>query len=175
MSQIPLEPIAIDLDGPIFAAIASWPFEEEFVLRILMEDIPQRVKFESAQIWAYRDPQNTVVGFGSLSLCSDYSDLSDKKRHAYVPLLGVHPDKRGHGHGKTILNHLVEQATSLAVSSSDRANDVISEFLFLDVYEDSVNAINLYKKSGFSTLGALAFPDSRNGKNFYVMAKRISS
>jgi ribosomal protein S18 acetylase RimI-like enzyme len=171
MSQIPLEPVAIGLDDPVLAAISAWPFEQEFFHRVLTEDIPQRVQFESAKVWAYRDPSNTIVGFGSLSVCSDYRDFSNGKKHAYIPLLGVHPDMQGVGHGKAIVGHLVEQAANLI---GNNAPDEICDFLFLDVYEDSGPAIGLYKKHGFAALGNCTFIDPKNNKNFHIMAKRVA-
>lgn len=41
MAKIPLVPVPIDVGHPIFAAIIQWHFEDEFVSRILADDIPQ--------------------------------------------------------------------------------------------------------------------------------------
>jgi ribosomal protein S18 acetylase RimI-like enzyme len=171
MAKIPLVPISIELNGPIFNAIASWSFEDEFVCRILTEDIPQRMKYQDGRIWAYRDPENTVVGFGTLSVCNDYREFTGGKYHMYIPLLAVHPDKRGLGHGKTIVDHLVGEAACLVASV--RAG-IMHSAVFLDVYEDSAAAIGLYKSRGFQQLGGTAFVDPLNDKGFYVMAKRVS-
>jgi ribosomal protein S18 acetylase RimI-like enzyme len=138
MDGIPLEPIQIELHDPIFNAIANWPFEEDFVCRILTEDIPQRVKYEAARIWAYRDSQKTIVGFGTLSLCMDYPAFSNDMLHMYIPLIGVHPEKRSVGHGRSIVNHLVEEAGCFVDSVTKNPQARISDFVFLDVYEESV-------------------------------------
>jgi hypothetical protein len=61
MARVPLTPIPVDVHGPIFEAIASWPFADEFVLRILTEDIPQRVIYLNDRMWAYRDPESNLV------------------------------------------------------------------------------------------------------------------
>src|SRR5437867_10509403 len=110
MAKIPLEPIAIQLNDPVFDSILKWPFpeEEEFVYRILTEDIPQRVLYQYCDLWAYRDPEMNIVGFGTLSVSSDYIELTGNL-HFYIPLLGVHPEKRGLGHGRTIVEHLVSE------------------------------------------------------------------
>lgn len=91
----------IPLNGPIFNAILKWPFAEEFVARVLAEDIPQRVQYQFAKIWAYVDPEKNIVGFGTLSICADYGQFTGGKFHTYIPLLAVHPEKRGRGYGKT--------------------------------------------------------------------------
>lgn len=172
MAGIPLTPFPVDINGPLFQAISKWRLEksEEFVSRILTDDIPQRIKYEQARIWAYRDPDKNIVGFGTLSLCNDLHEFTEgTPLHTYIPLLAVHPDQRGFGHGRTILEHLVGEAAALAAERSDD----VSHFVFLDVYEDSKDAIGLYHKCGFQRLGSGPLMDPANGEAFWVMAKRI--
>lgn len=169
-AKIQLVPDPVGLNEPVFNAITQWPFKEEFVFRILTRDIPQRVKYEGGKIWAYRDPDANLVGFGTLSVCTDCGEFTDGKSHLYIPLLAVHPDKRGLGHGKTILDHLVDEAACFVGATP--AKDIHGA-VFLDVYEDSVGAIRLYGDRGFQRLGG-AIVDPLNNKNYYVMAKRVS-
>ncbi len=172
MAAIPLTPFPIDINGLIFRAISEWSFEEEFVSRILTEDIPQRVKYEFAKVWAYRDPEKNIVGFGSLSLCNDCCQFAGGAQfHTYIPLLAVHPEKRGLGHGQRIVDHLVSEAAELVAACSKS----VSPAVFLDVYEESVAAIGLYQKCGLQSLGSAPLVDPVNGKGYRVMAKRVTS
>jgi ribosomal protein S18 acetylase RimI-like enzyme len=171
MARIPLVPISVDLNSPLFDAIASWHFEDEFVHRILTEDIPQRVKFESARIWAYRDPDENIVGFGTLSVCDDWREFSDGKRHTYIPLLAVHPNRRGLGHGKSIVDHLIEEAACLVSAYRGALHAAV----FLDVYEYSIGARKLYEDRGFQALGNRAFLDEVTNERYFVMAKRVTN
>lgn len=171
MASTSLVPIVVDPNGAIFEAISAWQFEEEFVHRILTEDVPQRVKYENAAIWAYRDQDKNIVGFGVLSICADYAQFTGQKHHLYIPLLAVHPDRRGLGHGKAIVKHLVDMAACFVQESPGALHNAV----FLDVYEDSVNAYNLYLKCDFVSLGDRIFVDPLNGKKYRVMAKRVAT
>jgi ribosomal protein S18 acetylase RimI-like enzyme len=173
MAKVQLVPIPVDLNGPVFNAIVSWPFEEEFVVRILTDDIPQRVKFESARIWAYRDPDANLVGFGTLSICGDWREFTDGKSHTYIPLLAVHPERRGLGYGKAIVDHLVDEAAGVVNAPSYRGR--LHSAVFLDVYESSTGAIKLYQGQGFRALGNGPFVDEVNHEEYFVMAKRVTS
>src|SRR4051812_20925146 len=128
-TAIPLTTIDVKLNDPVFNAIKTWPFKDDFVFRLLVDDIPQRIKYGSCQFWAYRDPHSTIVGFGTLAISTDCSEFADSKPHTYIPLLAVHPDMQGRGHGKAIVNHLIREA-SCAVA---RAPAWLHHALFLDV------------------------------------------
>jgi ribosomal protein S18 acetylase RimI-like enzyme len=167
--SIPLTTIDVKLNDPVFNAITTWPFKDEFVLRLLLNDIPQRIKYGSCKFWAYRDPQSTIVGFGTLDICNDCSAFADSKRHTYIPLLAVHPDTQGRGHGKSIVNHLIQEAACQVARSPE-----LHHAVFLDVYQESAPAIGLYTACKFEPLdGPLV--DDVNGKRFFVMAKRVTS
>ena len=101
---IPLVPVSVELGSAEFAAIACWPFSDAFVSRLLQTDIPQRVKFGNCRIWIYRDPEDRVVGFGTLDLCREYGELTNGQVHlvptqqiddiAMVPRPGYHVTKK---------------------------------------------------------------------------------
>jgi ribosomal protein S18 acetylase RimI-like enzyme len=111
-----------------------------------------------------------VVGFGALSVCDEYRELTGGKFHTYIPLLAVHRERRGLGHGKAIVEHLVREAACLAaVVPPDAMHDAV----FLDVYEESAAAFGLHEACGFQALGSSAFIDPLNGKGYYVMARRV--
>jgi ribosomal protein S18 acetylase RimI-like enzyme len=169
MGTVSLTAIDVKLSDPVFNAMRMWPFKDEFVSRLLIDDIPQRVKYGSCKIWAYRDPQSTLVGFGTLDICTDCSEFTDSQPHTYIPLLAVHPEMQGRGHGKSIVHHLVEEAACIVASSPDRLHHAI----FLDVYEESIPAIRLYAGCNFVTLNG-PLVDDVNGKTFFVMAKRVT-
>lgn len=171
MAKIPLTPSLVDIASPLFAAIAQWGFEDEFVGRILTDDIPQRAKYQNCAIWVYLDSDKTIVAFGTLSVCDDYATLTDGKLHTYIPLLAVHPDQRGRGHGRSVVDHLVGEAACIVKAMPE----ILHPAAFLDVYEESVAAFNLYQKCGFQALGNSPFVDPLNGKKYRVMAKRVSS
>src|SRR3954470_12697364 len=91
---IPLVAIPIQLNSPLFVQeICQWPFADSFVSRLLRDDVPQRVKFGKGRIWAYRNPENEIVGFGTIDVCLDYGDMTGNKPHPHIPLLAVNPSK----------------------------------------------------------------------------------
>jgi len=170
VAGIPLTATAIKLNDPVFLSLMTWPFKDEFVFRLLRDDVPQRIKYGYCRMWAYLDPQSTIVGFGTLDICDECSQFTDGKPHTYIPLLAVHPDMQGRGHGKSIVNHLVGEAACVVAG----INIDIHHAVFLDVYEDSAQAIGLYTRCEFFKLNG-PFVDSVNGKNFLVMAKRVTA
>ena len=74
---IPLAPFPIQLGSADFATISGWPFEDEFVGRILRDDIPQRVWLNRCQIWGYREPGGQFAGFGTIEACSDHGSYTE--------------------------------------------------------------------------------------------------
>jgi ribosomal protein S18 acetylase RimI-like enzyme len=162
--------------SPEYQEILTWPFPEEpfyegQVKRLLEHDIPHRFTYGRATIWLYRDDAGNAVGFGTLQFCNEYSQFTDGKGHAYIPLLAVHPDEqfRGKGYGKYIVQHLIAEAVMtlkmpLAVP--------FSEYMLLDVYAANVKAIGLYEKQGFKRLNPdNPIPDPQEkGQPYFVMA-----
>jgi len=141
-TPIPLVvPIPIQLGDPIFSAICAWPFPDAFVSRLLRDDIPQRIKFGRARMWAYLGPARDIVGFGSIDVCTDYGALTRNKPHPHIPLLAVNPENQGSGYGKSIVRHLIDEASLLACQPGNLCHD----FLFLEVYASSLKAIGLYE------------------------------
>jgi ribosomal protein S18 acetylase RimI-like enzyme len=169
MAHSTLTPSPIDIDAPAFEALRQWRFEDEFVARILADDIPQRTKYQNGRIWVYLDPEKNIVAFGTLSICHDYALLTDGKPHLYIPLLAVHPDQRGRGYGRSVVEHLVGEAACIVQADPAHFHSAV----FLDVYDESVAAFNLYQKCGFATLGN-PIVDPLNGKVYRIMAKRVS-
>lgn len=167
---IPLTPIPIQLNHPIFHEICRWPFADSFVSRLLLDDIPQRVKFGKGRIWAYLDPSRSVVGFGTIDVCSDYGDLTNNKPHPHIPLLAVNPSHQGHGYGKSIVWHLIGEAALLASQPGSACHDV----LFLEAYTSSERAISLYEKCGFVKLRDEPYFDQVEQKSYFVMMKRVA-
>jgi hypothetical protein len=74
---IVLTPSLIEHTGPEFVEILGWPCADEFVERLLRDDLPTRLLFNEGRIWIYRDPTGAIVGFGSLDVCDDYSAYTD--------------------------------------------------------------------------------------------------
>jgi GNAT superfamily N-acetyltransferase len=169
---VPLAAILIELESPEFEEICAWPFADRFVGRLLRNDIPQRVQFNSCRIWAYRDPDGLFVGFGTLDVCSDYAQYTAGRPHPYVPLLAVNPTIKSRGFGTSIVWHLIGEAASLS-----RSPGACHDVLFLDVYTTSVKAIELYKKCGFVSLTdePVADPLAEGGETYIVMALRVSA
>jgi ribosomal protein S18 acetylase RimI-like enzyme len=169
-TSIRLTPIPIELNNAIFHAICAWPFADNFVGRVLREDIPRRARFNGCRVWVYRDPDNEIVGFGTIEVCDDYRRLSQNRPHPYIPLLAVNPRKEKRGHGTSIIKHLVGQAALLACQPTNACHDI----LFLDVYLSSTSAIRLYEKCGFVNLSDKPLHDPIENKPYIVMAKRVS-
>ncbi len=170
MAKIPLDATPIDISDPIFQAITQWPFADPFVSQILKDDIPQRMKYQDGRFSIYTDPAKNIVGFGTLNICNDYSILTGGMSHVYIPLLAVHPQMLGQGHGRSIVEHLINEAACIVQANP---NDLFHS-LFLDVYETSVAAIALYQKCGFTILHGGPFVDPLNGMKYHVMALRVS-
>ena len=168
-TPIPLLATPIDLDGPEFAIILNWPFADSFVGRLLRDDIPRRVRFSDARVWVYRDPEERLVGFGTLDICEDYRSQTGGVTHPYIPLLAVNPTIRSLGYGTSIMRHLIGEAALLA--SLGHCHDV----LFLDVYETSTKAIDLYRKCDFLELTETPIPDPLEGnKGYLIMARSLA-
>jgi GNAT superfamily N-acetyltransferase len=168
---VPLTAVPIELESPEFEAIYAWPFPDRFVVRLLRDDIPQRIQFNSCRIWVYRDPDGQFVGFSTLDVCDDYARFTAGRPHPYIPLLAVNPAIKSRGYGTSIVQHLIDEATSLA-RTADGCHDV----LFLDVYTTSVKAITLYTKCGFVSLTDEPIVDraAEGGETYIVMALRVS-
>lgn len=166
---IPLTAALIELDSEEFLAISSWPFADTFVRRLLQEDIPQRVQFGNCGIWTFRDPDGSLVGFGTLDLCLDCREFTNGKLHPYIPLLAINPTIKSRGYGTSIVRHLIDEAALVALPG------VCHGVLFLDVYTTSEKAIQVYKDCGFISITPESIPDPReNGKTYIIMAKRVS-
>jgi ribosomal protein S18 acetylase RimI-like enzyme len=171
-----MTPEFLSLDGIAYREILDWPFPEEpFFVRqvraLLAGDIPQRVRDEGCAIYGFRDPadQNELVGFGTLSVSSLYSQYLNGAKHCYIPLLAVHPDKNGRGHGRAIVEHLVREA---ARRSADRT---LSPRVLLDVYTANAPAVGLYGKCGFEILNPNhPIPDPAENQEPYVIMSKLT-
>src|ERR1700722_20979221 len=102
-------PFVIQLDDGVFKDICCWTFTDTFVNRILPGDIPQRVRYGNATIWAFRDDKREIVGFGVIDVCADHLQITGKP-HPHIPLLAVKPSKEGNGYGGEIVKHLIGEA-----------------------------------------------------------------
>ena len=166
---VPLTARLIELDSNEFDAISGWPFADPFVKRLLQEDIPRRVQFNHCSIWTYRDPNGSLIGFGTLDVCGECGEYTGGKLHSYIPLLAINPTIKSRGYGTGIVRHLIDEAALLALNG--QCHDV----LFLDVYTTSEKAIRVYTECGFATVSPEPIPDPNEGeKTYVVMAKRIS-
>lgn len=161
-----LTPIPIKHDSPEFGEIRDWPFADPFIGRLLREDIPRRVTLWDCQIWIYRDPEQQTVGFGTIDVCDDYYDFTNKRLHPYIPLLAVKPSMGGRGFGTGIVRHQID--TAGVIARETRCHKI----LYLDVYADNNQAIKLYEKSGFLKTGdePRLDPKERN-KPYMIMFK----
>src|SRR4051812_16115546 len=108
-TPIPLTPSLIELDSEEFREICGWPFaaDDSYVNRLLQNDIRQYVQFYSGRIWAYRDPDGRLVGFGALSMSEACRALNGGRPHSYIPLLAVNPTIKSLGFGTSIVRHLI--------------------------------------------------------------------
>jgi GNAT superfamily N-acetyltransferase len=169
-TPIPLTAVPIGLQSSEFEAISGWPFADPFVTRLLRDDIPQRVQFGNCRIWIYRDPNRSLVGFGTLDVCDECRDFTGGRAHPYIPLLARNPTMKRQGYGTSIVRHLIDEAALLALQ--DSCHDV----LFLDVYTSSPEAIRVYTKCGFTPVTEQPIPDPQEGgKTYIVMARRVAN
>jgi GNAT superfamily N-acetyltransferase len=166
---IPLKAVSIEVGSAEFAAISGWPFADPFVGRLLRGDIPQRVQYGNGTVWAYRDPDGRLVGFGTLDVCDECSEYTNGKAHPYVPLLAVNPTIKSLGYGTSIVKHLIDEAALLAMRG------LCHDVLFLDTYTANQMAISVYAACGFVTVNPQPIPDpEEGGQPYLVMARRIS-
>ena len=168
--QSPLFGTDITCDSPAFAEILRWEFEEPFVRRLLVHDIPQRILFGGCRMICYGNREREIVGFGTIERSDQFKELAGGRDHPYIPLLGVNPVQRGKGYGKQILEHLILLAWHMAREKGGNCHDV----LFLDVYETSRPAIRLYRKCGFQNAIDQPIFDPDENKGYFVMSKRVS-
>jgi hypothetical protein len=107
-TPIPLKPALIELDAPEITEICAWQFADatSYVGRILRTDIPQRIQYGGGRIWIYRNPQDQLVGFGTIDLCDDWGEFTAGQHHPYIPLLAVNPTIKSLGYGTSIVRHL---------------------------------------------------------------------
>ncbi|MGL6075537.1 MAG: GNAT family N-acetyltransferase [Fimbriiglobus sp.] len=167
-TPIPLTPIPISIESPEYQSLLSWPFTDDFVTRMLLSDLPHRVRYGSCRVWIYQNPDLENVGLGSLDVGVDYQDFTDRRPHAYIPLLAVHPTIPSKGYGTTIVQHLIAEAKQLAGRSE------CHELLFLDVYMSSQRAIALYEKTGFTVISPTPISDPEaGGQPYQVMVQRL--
>jgi ribosomal protein S18 acetylase RimI-like enzyme len=172
-TPIPLTPALIELDSDEFKTICSWPFvgSDSYVTRLLQNDVRQYVKYHGGRIWVYRDPDNRLVGFGTLSVSWDCRRLNGGRNHTYIPLLAVNPTIKSLGFGTSIVQHLIDEAALLCFDTGG-----FFDVLFLDVYTTNTKAIELYKKFGFINLTDEPIQDTEeDGKTYIIMAKRVST
>jgi ribosomal protein S18 acetylase RimI-like enzyme len=158
------------LNDDVWHAISAWPYPDEFVRRLLQNNIPEILHGGEARMWGYTDPDGELVGFGVLELNDIWSVYTGMK-HPYIPLLAVNPLVRSRGYGKSILEHLIDEATKIVRLQID-----VAPVLFLDVYETSVRAIQLYERSRFErviTAAPLVDPDA-DGQIYFIMALRLN-
>jgi GNAT superfamily N-acetyltransferase len=168
-TPIPLTPHLIELHDEEFGAISSWPFVDDYIGRLLREDIPQRVQFGHCRIWVFRDPEERLVGFGTIDHCDDYAALTGGLWHPYIPLLAINPTIQSRGYGTSIVRFLIDEAALMAFSP--RARD---EALFLDVYCTNHKAIDVYKSCGFVQIGDPISDPLNKNTPYIVMAQRVS-
>jgi ribosomal protein S18 acetylase RimI-like enzyme len=173
---IHLTPIPTAPATPEFQSLLTWPFAEQpfyegQIRRVLESDILNRLVYGFCRVWVYRDPDANTVGFSTLDVCREYDDFTNKKLHAYIPVLVVHPGHRHKGHGRSIVQHLIAEAALIAQSSEQ-----ISDLLFLDVYAANGVAISLYERSGFMILNpdAPILDPVENNEPYFIMAKNVS-
>ena len=76
-----------------------------------------------------------MLGFGQL--------LEKAAHHFHLARLIVAPEIRGNGYGRELCRYLI-----------DRASQMKCELLTLNVYQNNLNALNLYRKIGFDAAPA---------------------
>jgi ribosomal protein S18 acetylase RimI-like enzyme len=169
-TPVKLDPCPVACDSSEYKEICGWSFDDGYIARLLRDDIPQRQQFSQGRIWAYRDPNRLLVGFGTIDICDECGEFTSKQLHTYIPILGVNASMQGRGFGRAIVGHLIGEAAILARSISG-----CHDILFLDVYADNLRAICLYETCGFRRLTIGAIPDLReNGRPYIIMGKRVS-
>ena len=171
---IPLNPIPVNLDHPFIKdQIINWLFSasDSYVLRLLKHDIYRRVMIrKTGKLWVYLDPEQYVVGFGSLDVCRDHRVVTGNKLHTLIPLLAVNPAKQRRGHGTAIVKHLISEAERVVFQSKGSCHDT----LFLEVYADNKDGIELYSRRGFSYLSDSPAFDKKENRHYFVMIRKLS-
>ena len=171
LTAIPTTPGQPDYEQLLTWPFASVPFYVGQVTRLLENDLRQRVLHRAARVWVYQNPHGKKVGFGSLHECDEYARFTGGMFHCYIPLLAVHPNFFGQGHGRAIVEHLIGEA---ALTVESLAPD-FSNNLFLDVYAANAPAISLYRKCGFEVLNPNTpiLDPLENNETYVVMAKNV--
>lgn len=106
--------------------------------------------------------KNQVVGHVTLFMSN-----KPREKHCASLAIAVHPAHQGHGFGKQLMQHALDQA--------DNWLNIVR--LELDVYSDNKNAIALYQTFGFETEGCRRMASFKNGKyaDLHIMARLRST
>lgn len=164
--------------------MAKWPYDQDpfyigQVHRSLSFDIPQLMTQRVCVTWGYDDLELPVgqqlVGFGVIHMSTNYFEVADRKRHCYIPLLSVKPKIQSKGYGGAIISHLIQVAEQ-TVKHENRHEQVVSEYLFLDVYAANKKAIERYKKSGFVIINEQEplYDELESNAPYFVMARALN-
>ncbi len=73
------------------------------------------------------------------------ADSINFKSGAKINAIAVHPEKRGQGLGKTLLQKVL----------AELQNNINIKNIYLDVVKNNIVAVNLYKELGFNKVGEL--------------------
>ncbi|MEP7266257.1 MAG: GNAT family N-acetyltransferase [Saprospiraceae bacterium] len=90
---------------------------------------------ESTVLVAEFESQIVATGYAKIKYSENYYQ---HERYAYLGFICVHPEFRGQGLNKLIIEHLIKWSHSLDIFE-----------IRLEVYDQNVNAIKAYEKSGF--------------------------
>ncbi len=164
--------------------IADWPYATEpfyidQVKRSLSSDIPLLMIQGICVTWGYHDVSlnfsDKLIGVGVLQMSSGYFEVTDRKQHCYIPLLGIRPDIVSKGYGGSIVSHLVQQAEK-TVRQENRSELKVYEHLFLDVYTENEKAIHCYQREGFRIINESDpfLDEDENNAPYYVMTKELN-
>jgi len=99
----------------------------------------------------YYNSENKVVGYGSIGTSSWKALFPEDptKRILLLPFLGVQKSHQKKGYGKSICNHLIEEARAYFLREQARGVS-IAPFLGLLVHPQNLDAKRLYRSLGFS-------------------------
>ncbi len=133
----------VDLDSVL--AIENQNYEFPWSQGVF-EDCFQTMTYTN---WVCEDADDTIVG---------YAIISAIVGEAHIMNISVNPQYQGQGVGRKMLNHLIEYARPRA------------EKIFLEVRPSNLNAIHLYKSSGFKEIGIRkAYYPAKDGREDAIM------
>lgn len=111
-------------DIPLVGELERLCFSDPWSETMLLESLESRL-----DVWFVLEGQETLVGYANLRVIGEEGEIMR---------IAVHPDVRGHGYGKKLMEQMASFAKMQGVTA-----------MTLEVRSGNISALTLYKSYGF--------------------------